>query len=836
MKPQKLIENLRNKKKKKDPDKLNLLDSLSKNKKKLHIFKLSKTFKTSWLKSKFDNVSSTSSSLISTFFLFDQDEKSYLATKNQKKKKKCTICKNDLNDSFYEESSMNLDFKHICYNKCFKNEPEKVRKKSPSIPMELNEISQSNNSMIEYNSLQRKTCDNNNVFLQDKTTNNHFKISTPKDFESKNSTQKTLHQDSTDNQETLSMSFCNATSSFDFFLNQFKKKKNFLTVKITPVEEKVFITNSNNQIINFNIQIMSQNTINNPNLKQDHLECKLKIINCIKKKLRTEVCNWNDYISNEKQLGNLLIFDKLNISTNGVQWDLVLCYFFENVLLFINGSNLVGQIQIHNDICSIKKKSNGFIINLKNETIPELQLKHDNLIIICKWFYFISQSINKKPINITIYQITTNAWDIVKDKIKLSIRILEFIDSNPQNNDFSFNKISNILPTSNQTSLNLILSVCLINQSSFTNFEYKELIIKYIKQVINKLRPTDNLGLIFVGSDGTKKSEKKGSFVGFAYPSWDGWEIMLKELFIFSNDEHDDVIIFKNSFEEFIICFEKCVDLFTFLPTDKEYSNRLIILNCNNFYNENLINFKSKLDGSLEKILKKFQEKVSITIIRVGGKCSEILKHIHKLTKYTNNEKKHIITIGDELLLFPSFKSFLILLNDMIQDYQNISIPYLSLFLRSFSKKNKIEFKELNIDDEKINFNEPKNLQIILNNISNNMEKKIILKVNLDLSHIKHNENFSSLEHLEKKVLNYMVSFLNELYEDNVCLKFHKKDNDPQCAKEKEDQQNTLLLKKKTKVTKLTNSKILHNNKKKSFLDMPLFPQLTSDSDKFKVN
>lgn len=393
----------------------------------------------------------------------------------------------------------------------------------------------------------------------------------------------------------------------------------------------------------------------------------------------TKIENWFDYID-EDTLGKLLFFDYLNISTNGLDWDLILCVLFENNILMINDNKLIGIIGTH-DLIKINRQENMLTLLMINDLLPELQISQQELIIV-KWEYYLNQLICKNEVNVNLIQLTTNAWDQIPANI-LPPDVQNFLRIIKENKTIPTNYLVQSLPKPEILPLNLILSVCVINHNSgLTNEQYRGQIINTINTIRSNLRAIDQLGLIFIGTDGSKYCYNKGSFIGCVSSTWDGWDGILKDIQIYDNDD-----CVTSNLQEFQLVFEKIFDIYPFIP-HKNHINKVMILNMNNFDDEIVNN-----DLLIRRI--STLEKLSITLIRIGHE-NQSVQYINQLITRPTKDLK--IIYGDNLLRFQNLDNFLITLPELIENYQNIIIPTLSINIQGSIVKLEINGKLVDVD------------------------------------------------------------------------------------------------------------------------------------------
>lgn len=383
---------------------------------------------------------------------------------------------------------------------------------------------------------------------------------------------------------------------------------------------------------------------------------KTDLIPCFMTKL-SKLDNWNEFVD-EKSLGNLLFFDYMNISTNGNDWDSILCVLFETNVLMINDEKLIGMVSIP-DLIKINKEGDSLNLIMTNDLLPELQIQQQEL-VITKWEYYLNHLIKNEEYEVTEFQLSVNAWDLIPE-IYQSKDIIEFNKVINTNDTIPDKFIIKSLPKPDALKLNMIIAVSVINHNTgLSNEQYRSQLIKLICEVKKGLRAIDNLGLIFVGIDGLSK----GSFIGCVSSTWEGWNQVLEDIEIFENQE------FETNLQELSLSIEKLFDIYPFIP-NKNHINKVNILSMNNFADE--VDANDLLIRRLSSL-----EKLSISLIRVG-KQNDTISHLRKLMTRPTKDLK--IAYGDFLIQFKSLANFIECIPEIIESYQNIVIPSLALTL-----------------------------------------------------------------------------------------------------------------------------------------------------------
>ena len=360
----------------------------------------------------------------------------------------------------------------------------------------------------------------------------------------------------------------------------------------------------------------------------------------------------------DKDVGQLVIFDTLEISVTGQSWDVALVCLFENYLLIYEDELLVGIISVQLDISSIDGEDE-LVLNLAKDSLPELRLRHLNRLVIKKWGAVLLKMTEEDGVVTTnIYQLTNTYWThipreyyVPQDLIKLNKAILS-------GTTISNSDTARILPTPKQLLLNLILALPLVNQSPLTDLEYKTQLQLIFEETLHALRPNDKLGIIFLGIDGSKKPCAKGSFVGCTEPSWSEWKQVIRDITIVPNS-------FQSNLHEINVAIEKCMELYPFIPGTSSSVNKLLILSPN-MYSDLSKNVPTS------KFIDAINEKLSCTVVCVGK-------------NYGNYQPfKSITTFDTPFLRFESLTEFGNLLMYLInENLHRICIPKLTLTLKA---------------------------------------------------------------------------------------------------------------------------------------------------------
>lgn len=505
----------------------------------------------------------------------------------------------------------------------------------------------------------------------------------------------------------------------------------------------------------------------------DHIK-KSSIVRDMKIKLALNITNWEDSVFSLNELGDLLMFDYLEISSNGSEWDSVCLYFFHCAILLVDykGTHLMGQVFIQRDISSINRICNEITLNLRNEALPELYIKNNCSLIILKWEFYLAQALNGIDTReIPLLHTTSNAWDLIEDSFKVD-EGLEFNRLIEENLDVPTSLLTKMMPPSEKIPLNINLAISLINTSGLNNLDYKERITSFLQKTRSMLRSIDSMGIIFIGIDCYGRPYKSGTFIGCANASWDGWDNIIRDIRIFSNYDDRDLPILDNGFEEMLIGFNKCKQLLPYIPSVAKNNSRLIILNSSDYGTLDCeTNIISKVKDSINCLLE--NENLTIDIVRIGKYYSKEVQEIYAiLSAPVYYQDSLTISTGSKLLRFESFSEFDESF-DFIMEYklQSEYMPYVIVELeKEIGIGDTVSFSEIEINGEMepISQNMSK-LKLIFKNVFPFTQRNIMMKFKLNLS-----DTLNKLKNiLEYRVVNYQnlwIGFQDEPKYLNTAL------------------------------------------------------------------
>lgn len=546
------------------------------------------------------------------------------------------------------------------------------------------------------------------------------------------------------------------------FLNEFDDSKILVSQNCEDEDYKV----------NYLINVKPPKFFNSIN-DDKHLMIKHQIFEEIKFNILNNVISTNDEsIIDFNNLGNLIIFEIIDISTNGNNWDQVRLLLFESslILIDIKGSTLIGQISITKDILDMTRFVSGIRLNLNNQAIPELQICSDIPLIISRLEYYFKKLLNHQfVLETSLFQLTTNGWNLIKDNYSnLPIDILRFQNCIENNLEIPEPILIKTMPSPEILPLNLIISITLLNNSSLTNAEYRTQIIQFLDNVRKSLRSFDRLSLIFVGIDGAGFPCKKGSFIGSVEPNWSGWDSIYNEVKIQSNLTNKYQPILHTGYDELEITLDKCKSLLPFINSSVNSINKLVVINSNDYEPTLINNTKlSSLEAKFKDVLNNGEKNLSIDFFRVGEHYSPELEFGQKVCLQPSLVNNDILKIpyGSQLLRYDTFGEFSINFLNMIHNtYHQICLPNISLdILKIIGSRDIVDFYKIEVNGKLIEVENFSNLKICLNNITVNCENNIMLSLNLKLSKLNFdNLNYNNDKLIDIPLFSYMSSWLSE--------------------------------------------------------------------------
>lgn len=419
----------------------------------------------------------------------------------------------------------------------------------------------------------------------------------------------------------------------------------------------------------YQISVTTRAANENPIMSEEE-ECKKnRILKIIEGNLRLEFQESFENLNS----GSLLLFDYLQISTNENEWDTLTCYLFQKMIIMVQQCELVGTLYL-DEICSMYKSKNEIALNLTKEMIPELFIREEDSIVLKKWSFHLNHFIKNKETypehNIHLFQLTTNAWNLV-DPQDLPSDIQNMSIQNEIGYETPESLSAKILPPTESLPLNLMISVSLINNTNMTNKKYRKFLINTLQTAKNCLREEDNLGLIFVGINNIGASSNSGTFIGFINLSWNGWEEIFERIEVFSNSLNISVVT------ELSIAINKCSLLSMFLPKGRNMINKLLFISSNQHVEARLppTNIAKELDTLLNN------SSISFTII--ANPLPKVQNCIHRIITSAEKatSKQGFLIFAATLAQIGSWEEMSMTVSDLIKSYQTTITPSVRIYI-----------------------------------------------------------------------------------------------------------------------------------------------------------
>ncbi|EDK47257.1 hypothetical protein LELG_05438 [Lodderomyces elongisporus NRRL YB-4239] len=393
--------------------------------------------------------------------------------------------------------------------------------------------------------------------------------------------------------------------------------------------------------------------------------------------------NVNSYIKRQLQLdfdlGDLVIFDNMQISVDGMNWDDSKIYLFSNYLLLYNDKTLEGMISIADDLCSVTFYHGILNLNLADGALPELNIRNKLTDALTeKWAFYLNQVRNQQNPEVSLFQFTSTCWLELQDEFEIPSNLARFCKLLLHGGELLSTYIAKILPPPKPLPLNLIFACPLYNATeSITNKEYTKWLQDVLKTALESLRPQyDYLTVIFLGVDADRLAAKDSLFV-CAPCQWDGWEEFIDEI----------EVVLKNSFhsiaEELNAALGKCQAILSFLPNKSSSINKLLFLGLGaSTTRGKKLNEKETQEGKENKIsapslinYTELLDTLSVTVLKVGSHDPALNEALDKLPLKFG---------GVQLIRFATALKLLASLVTIIREHiQRICIPRLSIQLRA---------------------------------------------------------------------------------------------------------------------------------------------------------
>ncbi|CCK69360.1 cyclin-dependent protein serine/threonine kinase inhibiting protein FAR1 KNAG_0C02490 [Huiozyma naganishii CBS 8797] len=269
----------------------------------------------------------------------------------------------------------------------------------------------------------------------------------------------------------------------------------------------------------------------------------------------------------------LLMFDFVNYSTNGEEWEKnVLLYYFQDVLIIYDDDNckIIGKIPINQISNAVTINEEKLLLDLKSTIVPEIYLQFTRTLssnskfLTEKWKYYLTYT-QEIP---SMMQMTDTALSVLSSK--MCDMFLDWTrDKSPANEEIRW--------WDKRIFLRLIVCVSVSSFGSGDSKEnYKDTLVAQLKEVVSSLNKDDLFGLVLTGKKGDGTFGRNGTFVGMVNKQWDGWNDFIDGL----NTTGDS--IFGSEEEEMSVALETCYKLASSVnigDTQTEtYLNQIIVL------------------------------------------------------------------------------------------------------------------------------------------------------------------------------------------------------------------------------------------------------------------
>lgn len=470
--------------------------------------------------------------------------------------------------------------------------------------------------------------------------------------------------------------------------------------------------------------------------------------------------------SNEMEL---LLVDAFKVSDDAESWTQAYCFLFDKCVLMVdrNFTCILGNHSVNKDFTIVGRSKSTLILSTPDGT-EVLQMNHAHVFAANKWNHYLSKLMrSESEICPPLFQFTSSCWQLAREtKTFLPSDILKFQDIIDRDGDISSDLFVRAIPQPEPMPLCLVLSVCLVNNVSppVSHYEYKLRIVKLLNTVRSLLRPSDKLGLIFVGVDGSSSNDiyNLGSFTGCVEPWWSGWESVIDLIEVLPNRNINCEPIFSNGLEELLVSFEKCKSLSPFIPSGEEYNNKFLILQANSYGfaddSDSVSVLKNFDSGPISRLCEKIDSlkqcsSLTFDLVRVGSNYNAETKICNKLlskprflqrtdiSSVYSSRNLMEITVGNSFLRFDTFEDLTQSLELVVSNYHSTSIPSVNVDLYKFPNFDSriVQFSEIEINGTFYSILN-KNLfgiQLNINSLlSKATEKNILMKIRLNSKHL----------------------------------------------------------------------------------------------------
>lgn len=373
-------------------------------------------------------------------------------------------------------------------------------------------------------------------------------------------------------------------------------------------------------------------------------------------KLKWEVFSYiSQQLGLSKELGELILFDKMRISIDGEMWDESCLYLFSKFLLIYNCKALAGMISITNDLCLTSLIEGVLNLNLTESSLPELYIYNEfSQTITEKWEFVLRKLMDSQQPITNLFQFTSTCWLDLQYVIDVPLDLIRFNNLLLHGGDLPRFYMTKVLPSPKPLALNIVIAVPLFNKTKLSNTDYRHWLQKLLRAIRSTLSDSDKMALIFLGVDYLRKAKAAGTFVGCVTASWDGWDNLIDDICIVPNTFHS------NS-QELNVALEKCAELYPFIAYKESSINKFLVLNCGNYHGEALPQF----DFDTHRLLK-----MSVSLLRVGSHLN-MFKEISAFSRYECG--------NDPVIRFETPEKLSTSVATLMKRMQSICFPYLSV-------------------------------------------------------------------------------------------------------------------------------------------------------------
>lgn len=258
-------------------------------------------------------------------------------------------------------------------------------------------------------------------------------------------------------------------------------------------------------------------------------------------------------VDNEEDLGSLVMFDKIDFSTDGEGWNKrVMLYLFGKFLVLFDRREMTirGKIPLE-QICQVLKMDEStLLIDLKSRTLPQVYISFQSKSLIEKWKFYLKH-IGRSP---SLEEMTSTSWDVLPQELVGNLK--SFFTQKSQafaNTELTVAKPWEIMQ--GHVPLQLIVCLSLSNDSRMGNDMYQDSVMNALRSLLSLLNDDDLLGLVAVGKDGRGNVGQFGTFLGTVNKHWPHWNEAISGLEALKHD------IFNSADNELDKMLETCLRL-----------------------------------------------------------------------------------------------------------------------------------------------------------------------------------------------------------------------------------------------------------------------------------